>query len=50
MANNFDVKVNVSKCTEGEAWAHNYENKASVSTDFKNSFAWLMGVKKLIFD
>ena len=48
-SNNFDVKLTVKKCN---AKANNYENNASVSVwmDFKNSFAWLTGIKKLIFD
>ena len=29
-SNNFDVKVAGKKCTEVEAWANNYENRASV--------------------
>ena len=37
-------------CHEVEARANNCENKASLWTDFKNSFAWLTGMKKLIFD
>ncbi len=47
--NNFDVNVPVTMCHEVEAQANNCENKASLWTDFKNSFAWLTGMKKLIF-
>ena len=35
---------------EVEAQANNCKNKALVWTDFKNSFAWLTSMKKLIFD
>ena len=48
-SNNFVVTVPGKKCSEVEAQANNYENKASVWTNFKNSFAWLTGMKKLIF-
>ena len=48
-SNNFVVKVAGKKCREVEAQANNYENKASVLTNFKNSFAWFSGMKKLIF-
>ena len=37
-------------CHEVEARANNCENKASLWTYFKNSFLWLTGMKKLIFD
>ena len=47
--NNFDVNVPVTMCTEVEARANNCENKAYLWTDFKNSFAWLTSMKKLIF-
>ena len=40
----------MSNCNEVEARANNYENKGSLWTYFKNSFAWLTGMKKLIFD
>ena len=49
-SNNFDVKVNVTMCTEVEAQANNCENKASALKYFKNSFTWLTGMKNLIFD
>ena len=44
------MQPHVSNCNEVEARANNYENKGSLGTYFKNSFAWLMGIKKLIFD
>ena len=47
--NNFHLQPHVSNCNEVEARAHNYENKGSLWTYFKNSFAWLTGMKKLIF-
>ena len=37
-------------CIEVEARANNCENKAYLWKDFKNSFAWLTGMKKPIFD
>ena len=40
----------MSNCNEVEAQANNYENKGSLSTYFKNSFAWWTGMKELIFD
>ena len=49
-SNNFDVNVPVTMCHEVEAQANNCKNKASLWTDFKYSFAWLTGMKKLIFD
>ena len=49
-SNNFDVKVPVTMCTEEEAQVNNCENKASVWPNFKKSFMWLTGMKKLIFD
>ena len=42
-SNNFVVKFAGKKCSEVEAQANNYEN------NFKNSFAWLTGMKKVIF-
>ena len=48
--NNFDVKVPVTMYTDVEAQANNFENKASVWRNFKNSFTWLTGMKKVIFD
>ena len=48
-SNNFHLQLYVSNCNEVEAWANNCENKASLWTDFKNSFAWLTGMTKLIF-
>ena len=48
-SNNFDVKVPVTMCTEVKAQTYNCENKASVRTNFKNSFTWLTGMKNLIF-
>ena len=49
-SNNFHLQPHVSNCNEVEARANNYENKGSLCTYFKNSFAWLTGMKKLIFD
>ena len=37
-------------CIEVEAQTNNCKNKASLWTDFKYSFTWLTGMKKLIFD
>ena len=37
-------------CNEVEARANNFEIKAYLWTDFKNSFAWLTSMKKLNFD
>ena len=48
-SNNFDVNIPVTMCTEVEARANNCENKASLWTNYKNSFAWLTSMKKLIF-
>ena len=49
-SNNFDVNAPVTMCHEVEGQANNCENKASLWTDLKNSFAWLTSMTKLIFD
>ena len=48
--NRKDTAPHVLNCNEVEAQANNYENKGSLWTYFKNSFVWLTGMKKLIFD
>ena len=44
---NFDLKF--SELTSIKVLENNCENKASLWTDFKNSFAWLTGMKNMIF-
>ena len=50
----FSLKCFFEKCLmsehkRAEAPNFSHENKATAWTDFKNFFAWLMGMKKLIF-
>ena len=49
-SNSFYVKVPKNVSAQVEAQANNCENKASALKYFKNSFAWLTGMKNLIFD
>ena len=43
----FALKMVELSCIKG--LANNCQNKTSLWTDFKNSFSWLTGMKKLIF-
>ena len=47
--NSFDVKVPKKMSVQVEALANSRENKAAALMDFKNSFAWLTGMKRQIF-
>ena len=47
---NFGKKfAKLRQCEQFEVQENSSENKASVWTNFKNFFAWLTGMKKLIF-
>ena len=48
-SNGFDIKDSIIVRGLYLREAYNCENKASVLIYFKNSFAWLTGMKKLIF-
>ena len=48
-SNGFDIKDSIIVRGLYLREAYNCENKASVLTYFKNSFAWLRSMKKLIF-
>ena len=47
---NFGKKfAKLRQCEQFEVQENIFKNKASVWTNFKNFFAWLTGMKKLIF-
>ena len=48
-SNGFDIKDSITVRGLYLREAYNCENKVSLLIYFKNSFAWLMGMKKLIF-
>ena len=48
-SNGFDVKGSIIVCGLYLREAYNCENKALALIYFKNSFAWLTGMKKVIF-